>query len=228
MNGLSLLPEHSVNYLESHDGYTFGDFIRLGLGDVKKDQTIENIDTSVKLTGQQMKLNKLGALFLFTSRGITMISEGQEFARTKVISNSNGVPDPEKGKLDHNSYNKDNETNYINYNHAELNSDLLNYYKGLIKLRNKFEAFRRAEKNDVYFFDINDNHFALGYLLEYKNDKFIALFNANVDRKEEFILPEGEWNILVNSDNAGTDSLGIVQNKMSLESSTGVVLINRK
>ncbi len=228
MNGLSLVPEHSVNYLESHDGYTFGDFTRLGLGDVKKDQTIENIDTSVKLTGQQMKLNKLGALFLFTSRGITMISEGQEFARTKVISDNNSVPDPDKGKLDHNSYNKDNETNYINYNHAEINSDLLNYYKGLIILRNKFEAFRRTEKNDVHFFGTNDNHFALGYLLEYKNDKFIVLFNAGINKTEEFILPEGEWNILVNSDNAGTESLGSVKNKMSLEPSTGVVLINRK
>ncbi|MCK7523758.1 MAG: hypothetical protein MZV64_42115 [Ignavibacteriales bacterium] len=30
--GLFQKPEHSVNYLESHDGYTLGDFIRLGLG----------------------------------------------------------------------------------------------------------------------------------------------------------------------------------------------------
>ena len=33
--GLFQKPDHSVNYLESHDGYTLGDFIRLGLGDVK-------------------------------------------------------------------------------------------------------------------------------------------------------------------------------------------------
>ncbi len=35
-HGLFKLPEHSVNYLESHDGYTLGDFIRLGWVMLKK------------------------------------------------------------------------------------------------------------------------------------------------------------------------------------------------
>jgi pullulanase/glycogen debranching enzyme len=222
--GLCIYPEHSVNYLEAHDGYTFGDFIRLGIGSVGIDQVIENIDEHVKLTEQQLKLNKLGALFLFTSRGITMISEGQEFARTKVISNNNSARDPNKGKLDHNSYNKDNETNYINYKHAEINCELLNYYKGLIKLRTEFEAFRRAEKENAHFFNINDNPFAIGYLLEYKSDKFIVLFNANNEREEEFLLPDGEWSILVNPETAGVVSLGKISSKIILECSTGVVL----
>ena len=113
--GLFQKSDHSVNYLESHDGYTLGDFIRLGLGDVKKDQVIKNVDEFVKLTPTQLKLNKLAALFLFTSRGITMISEGQEFARSKVIPFNIPVDDPHKGMIDHNSYEKDNETNYINY-----------------------------------------------------------------------------------------------------------------
>ena len=51
-----------------------------------KEQLIDDLNKNVKLTEQQLKLNKLGALFLFTSRGITMISEGQEYARSKVIA----------------------------------------------------------------------------------------------------------------------------------------------
>ena len=222
--GLFQLPQHSVNYLESHDGYTLGDFIRLGLGDISKDQIIKDPDKHVKLTGHQLKLNKLGALFLFTSRGITMISEGQEFSRSKVIAMNNNIKDPHKGMIDHNSYDKDNETNYINYDHAIINEDLLNYYKGLIELRKKYEAFRRAKYEQVHFLDIKDNPFALGYLLEYKDDSFIVLFNANPELREEFILPEGEWEILVNHDIAGVKSLGTITSKINIESSTGTIL----
>jgi pullulanase/glycogen debranching enzyme len=142
--GLFQKPEHAVNYLESHDGYTLGDFIRLGLGDVKKDQLIGNVNELVKLTPTQLKLNKIAALFLFTSRGITMIHSGQEYARSKIIANDENVNDKHKGMIDHNSYEKDNETNYINYNHAEINEELFDYYKGLIELRKRFEAFRRS------------------------------------------------------------------------------------
>ncbi len=149
--GLFQKPNYSVNYLESHDGYTLGDFIRLGLGDVKKDQVINDADKSVKLSSQQLKLNKLAALFLFTSRGITMIHSGQEFARSKIIPQNIPEKDPHKGIIDHNSYEKDNETNYINYNQVKINQDLFNYYKGLIELRKKYEAFRRADYSDVIF-----------------------------------------------------------------------------
>jgi len=222
--GLFKLPEHSVNYLESHDGYTLGDFIRLGLGDVKKDEQIEDVDEHIKLTWQQLKLNKLAALFLFTSRGITMISEGQEFARSKVISNNNDFKDKYKGMLDHNSYEKDNETNYINYNHAKTNTDLLNYYKGLIELRQKYEAFRRADYEQVHFFDVQDNPFAMGYMLDYGSDKFIVLFNANMEMTEEFFLPEGEWEILVDANNAGVEPVTVISSKAVLDPSTGIVL----
>ncbi len=223
-NGLFREPHHSVNYLESHDGYTIGDFIRLGLGDVMKKKIIKDVDKYVKLLPMQLRLNKLAALFLFTSRGIIMIHSGQEFARSKVIPPDVKVPDEHKGTIDHNSYNKDNETNYINYNHAKINIELLNYYKGLIQLRKKYDAFRRAGYNDVNFFKIKNNTFALGYQLEFNNDVFMVLLNANPKLKEEFILPEGEWNILVNPAVAGIEILGTVKKRLVIEASSGYVL----
>ncbi len=226
-HGLFKIPEHSINYLESHDGYTLGDFIRLGLGDVKEDQIIEDVDEHVKLTAQQLKLNKLAALFLFTSRGITMISEGQEFARSKVIPKDLGVSDKRNGMIDHNSYDKDNETNYINYNHAKINEDLLNYYKGLIKLRKKYEAFRRADYEQLHFFDVKDNPFAMGYMLDYKSNKFIVLFNASTEITEEFFLPEGDWEILVDARSAAVDPITVISAKAVLDPSTGIVLKKR-
>ena len=223
-HGLFRSVEHSVNYLESHDGYTLGDFIRLGLGDISKKQVIDDPNENVKLTEQQLKLNKLAALFLFTSRGITMISEGQEFARSKVIPVNTNISDPHQGRIDHNSYDKDNETNYINYDHAKINEGLLDYYKGLIKLRKKSEAFRRAEYNQVHFFDVKNNSFAIGYLMEYKGDTFIVILNANTKISEEFLLPDGDWDVLVDSENAGTESLGSINSKVNLAPSTGIVL----
>lgn len=214
---------HSVNYLESHDGYTFGDFIRIGLGNVKPNEIIKNADKNAKLTPEQLKLNKLGALFLLTSRGIVMISEGQEFARSKVIPLNVKVDDPQKGMIDHNSYDKDNETNYINYKYAELNKDLFNYYSGLIKLRETFGAFRRAKYDEVKFFEMKTD-FTLGYQINYNSENFVVLFNADPSNGIDFNLPEGDWDILVNPDKAGINSLGTVKEKITVQPSSGFVL----
>ncbi len=225
--GLFQKKEHSVNYLASHDGYTLGDFIRIGTGAVKPDDVIKVVDSFVKLNPLELKLNKLAALFLFTSQGITMIQEGAEFARTKVIPYNEDIPDTNKGRIDNNSYNKDNSTNYINYKHAEINSDLVDYYKGLIALREKYPAFRRAKYSDVVFYKTNDNPFALGYHLNYNEEHFIVLFNANREKTESFNLPEGEWEILADKDKAGLKPLGNISNSVDILPSTGMVLIRK-
>ncbi len=222
--GLFQKKEHSVNYLASHDGYTLGDFIRLGTGAVKPDEVINDADSLVKLNPLEMKLNKLGALFLFTSQGMTMVQEGDEFARTKVIPYNESVSDINKGKIDDNSYNKDNSTNYLNYKHAGINSDLVDYYKGLITLREKYAAFRRAKYEDIKFMDIKDNQSALGYRLDYEDEHFVVLFNANRDKTESFNLPEGKWDVLVNQVKAGLEPLDEISDKVELQPSTGMVL----
>ncbi|MDT3696037.1 MAG: alpha-amylase family glycosyl hydrolase [Ignavibacterium sp.] len=221
--GLFQKPGHSVNYLESHDGYTFGDFIRIGLGDVKPDEIIKDVDANAKLTQTQLKLNKLGALFLLTSRGMIMIHSGQEFARSKVIPLTN-QNDPNRGMIDHNTYDKDNEVNYINYNHTKLNSDLLDYYKGLIELRKKYKAFRKAEYDDVKFISVKENDFALCYELNYEDEQFIVLFNAHPLKEVTFNLPKGKWEVLVNKDKAGTKALNIVNGIITIPTTAGLVL----
>ncbi len=222
--GLFQKPEHSVNYLESHDGYSLGDFIRLGLGDVRRDEIIKDLDKKIKLTPHQLKLNKLAALFLFTSRGITMISEGQEFARSKVIPFNESEQDPQKGMIDHNSYDKDNETNYINYNHVKINQELFNYYKGLIGIRKKFETFRRADYNNIHFINVKENPFAFGYSTDYADEHFLVLFNANTKLQHEFILPEGEWQVFADENQAGVQPMRTVQQKVTINYSSGMIL----
>ena len=224
-HGLFQKKEHSVNYLESHDGYTLGDFIRIGSKEVKPEKVIKNVDKHAKLTPLQLKLNKLAALFLFTSQGMVMIHEGQEFARSKVIFPQENIPDNNKGMMDHNSYEKDNPTNYINYSHVLLNVELHDYYKGLISLRNRYESFKKAHYESIKFLDAADNPFALGYSIEFSGENFIVLFNANPEKQQAFSIPEGEWKILVNEEKAGVESIGILSEQIILHTSTGAVLM---
>ncbi|MBK7267617.1 MAG: pullulanase [Ignavibacteriales bacterium] len=221
--GLFRKKEHSVNYLESHDGYTLGDFIRIGLGDLKEGTTVLDVDKNAKLTPTQLKLNKLGALFLYTSQGMTMIHAGQEYGRSKVVPADVDVNDPYRGKVDHNTYDKDNEVNYINYEHVDLNKSLVAYYAGLAKLRSTYSAFRRAEYEEVKFMELKDE-FSLGYELNHGKDHFVVLFNANRDKKVEFTLPKGNFEVLVNAEKAGVKSLGKGKGKVILPPSTGMVL----
>jgi len=222
--GLFQKSEHSVNYLEAHDGYTLGDFIRLGIGKVKKDEVINDIDSNVELSNIEMKLHKLAAMFLFTSQGIAMIHEGQEFARSKVIAKQKDIEDEYMGTLDHNSYNKDNATNYLNYKHATINKELVDYYKGMIKLRTKHEAFRRADFDAYKFYKKPKNEFAISYLLTYKNKTYFIAFNSDKNKTTSFNLPIGWWQILADGNKAMSTKSKLIKNIIKLKPTTGIIL----
>lgn len=223
-NGVFQKKEHSVNYLESHDDNTMGDFIRMGTREVDQHKIIKDIEDNAKLTPIQMKLNKLAASFLYTAQGMLMIQAGQEYARSKVITFNSLASDTNKGRIDHNSYNKDNETNYINYNHSDLNKELVNYYSGLGALRTKYEAFRRAEEKNIKFFDVPENPFGLVYSIEHAKTGFLVLFNANNHNSYEWTLPEGNWEILVNEKTAGIKAIETVKGKILVKPISCIVL----
>jgi pullulanase len=95
-------------------------------------------------------------------------------------------------------------------------------------LRKTFPAFRRAEYENITFFKIYDNDFALGYQLKFDIDEFIVLLNAAQKVNEEFKLPEGNWDILVNSSKAGIEKLGEANGKIVVNPVNGYVLKKRK
>ncbi|HOP50788.1 MAG TPA: alpha-amylase family glycosyl hydrolase [Ignavibacteriales bacterium] len=183
-DGIYQFPFHSVNYLESHDDYTLGDFIRIAQKEYDERKVITNVENFVKISENSLKIHKLAAMFLFLSNGMVMIHEGQEFGRSKVIPYHINVDDKDKGKIDHNSYNKDNETNYINYNQVNVNKDLFDFYKNLIKLRKEVEAFRICSDDDIQFIDTNDE-FTLVFILRNKDDYYLIGMNANNDKDIE-------------------------------------------
>ena len=223
--GLFQRAEHSINYLESHDDHTFGDFVRIGLGGSEK---VDDVDANALLTREQLKLNKLGALFLFVSQGAVMIHEGQEWARSKVIA-ATDAPDDRVGHIDHNSYNKDNETNWLNFDHADQNSELMDYYKGLIRLRKSHPAFRESQESDFEFFDKGDNAMAFAFLLKKQSSgdshDFFVVLNGHREAPAKFQLPDGKWAVVVDGDRAGADEMYAAENIIEAPPSTGLVLM---
>ena len=211
---------HSINYLEAHDDHTFGDFVRIGNGDVDEHSVIHDRKENAKLSDKQLALNKLGALFLFTSQGITFMHEGQEWARSKVIADTN-VPDIYIGQIDHNSYNKDNETNWLNWNEKDMNYDLVNYYKGLIQFRKKYPEFRHSEPDDFEFIDVGEQ-VALAYILQ---DKFLVALNGDPINKLELDLPEGEWKVFVDGDKVDLKNSKILSGLFSVKPTSGIILL---
>lgn len=226
--GLFVKPEHSINYLESHDDHTFGDFVRLGMGRIKPEDRITDMTRHVRLDKQRMKVSKLGALFLMVSQGAIMIHEGQEFARSKVIAPTK-VPDPHQGQIDHNSYNKDNETNWINYAHKEINQELYNYYKGLIALRKAHSALRRSHRKDIHFLKF-DNEFSLGFWIDKNSSKdshdILVLMNADPIKKVKFKIPYGVWSLVVDEDHTGNDILKTgISDEIEVSPRSGLVML---
>ncbi|MCR4437710.1 MAG: alpha-amylase family glycosyl hydrolase [bacterium] len=225
--GLYLDPAHAVNYLESHDDHTFGDFVRIGNGDVREDDVVVDLDAHARLTERQMRLNKLGALFLFTSQGMVMMAEGQEFARSKVIARCD-LPDVRCGTIDHNSYNKDDETNYLNYRHADINRELVDYYRGLIALRKAHPSFRRASKDEIHFFN-GPLLFSFGYLVDGRwlgdSHDFVVVLNGDPQQEAAMALPEGTWWTVVDHRTAGLEPFGPpVRGLVKVPPTSGMVL----
>jgi len=217
---------HSVNYLESHDGYTLGDFIRISLKPELQDEKIDNREEHVKLNASELKVAKLAALSLFTAQGITMIHTGQEFARSKIIAKT-PYPDDEVGKMDHNSYQKDNETNWINFDDIRLNSSLFDYYRGLIQVRKHSPALRKCEPHEISF-EHYGNPLVITFYISGNESRdlndYYVLLNASGKEEANCKLPEGTWEVIANKDIVSLQSIDIARGTVKIEPQSGMLL----
>lgn len=225
--GLFNTSAHSVNYIESHDGYTLGDFIRISLDESKIDKTFKHKREVTQLSTKELNISKLAALTLFVSQGVTMLHCGQEWGRSKLIFDSNNV-DPRNGKIDHDSYNKDNETNWLNFNEIEINRSLYNYYVGLIELRKKSPALRKANPEDIHFKVYNDPlHVTFSIKTSKDTDiyEYYISLNGNPAQENYIVLPDGKWQVLVDHRNASINkATKTIENSYTLPPSSGVLL----
>ncbi|MBT3194578.1 MAG: hypothetical protein HN341_18685, partial [Verrucomicrobia bacterium] len=172
-------PLQSVNYLESHDDMCLTDELST---DPKKDGT--------KLTDELAAKSRLGATLLYTSLGIPMIAEGQEFLRSKF-----GI---------HNSFNDGDRVNALRWKDRDrpLARKTQEYYAGLAQLRTSpmGGAFKVGASIplDHYRWIRPREKAALGYMVNVDGTSegaaFVVLVNA-CKRSVGFDVrfPAGQW-----------------------------------
>ncbi|MDX9778341.1 MAG: alpha-amylase family glycosyl hydrolase [bacterium] len=218
----------SLNYLESHDGYTLGDFIRIHLRDSGKN-ALKDPEEHLRLDETESRLHRMAALMLCCSQGILMIHAGQEFARSKVIVKVPGVEDPHAGEMDEDSYSKDNETNYLNDEDMQINADLLAYYRNLFLLRSNYPELRKAERNNIAPLYDKDNPFALGCRIDTPKRSIALLLNTSPEKEAHFDLAAAGWLILADIEKAGGEDPKLLdQPHIVLDPRSALLLLKEK
>ncbi|MDZ7797276.1 MAG: DUF3459 domain-containing protein [Candidatus Marinimicrobia bacterium] len=217
-----------MNYLASHDEYTLGDFIRIS---VRKNGNIaaKDHDEHISLSEEEKFLHHLAAFILFCSQGVLMLHAGQEYARSKVIVNVPGVKDPQAGQLDRDSYAKDNETNYMDLHDKEINRQLYDYYRRLIALRKEFPELRSADREQISWIQAKGSEFGLAYRIDGPGRSAVVLVNSSPEKKAEFDLQEGGWNIHADLEEVSISPISQHKDaKLSLGPRSALLLVKEK
>ena len=203
-------PDQTVNYASCHDNMTLYDRLTQSC----PDNTVE----------ERIRMNNLAAAIYMTSQGIPFVHAGEEMLRSKPMWN---------GQFDHNSYKSSDKVNSLKWDNLNdpVYQDVADYYAGLIAFRKAHPALRMTDAEEVAAhitalpgldFNVVACHISAGANGE--ENEIIAIFNP---RSSETVvtLPEGEWNICVNAQDAGTASLGKAQGEVTVESISAMVLV---
>ncbi len=153
-------PVDVINYTSCHDNYTLFDKIRLCNPNISMDDAI--------------KENLLAISIVMLSQGVPLLHAGEEILRTKTDSDGSYVSD---------SVRSDDSVNGIDYSKLEDEKymEVYNYYKGLVKLRKKYNMFRIDNKTDAekcISFKETGNDGVIEYHINKNGHEVITIFNA--------------------------------------------------
>ena len=137
-------PADSVLYIDCHDGLTLHDSLCLNT---------DADESSVEGRAQLLKRLKLANALLLTSQGIVFIHAGQEFGRSKALSEKKeGMPETESWFVK-NSYKSTDSINRIHWqpetDAEKTYSRLMPYTQGLISLRKSHKVFRLKTQAEI-------------------------------------------------------------------------------
>lgn len=197
-----------VNYTSAHDNYTLWDKLVITMhGAVGKNNEYcesaagpydEKIFT--ERFEDVVSANKLAAMMYFTFQGYIFLQAGEEFGRTKLG--------------DSNSFRSEATVNMLRWHQTVEYADLLSYYKGLIRLRKKLPGLcdksakagqriteRTVHSAGVVSFRVDNRVMEGKHTSGEGYDKLWIAYNAS-DKAAELSLPEGEWVILADGQEA--------------------------
>ncbi len=204
-------PAKSVNYVSCHDGLTMFDKIAL---------SVPKADFA-----ERVKRNNLAAAFYILAQGVPLMLAGEEMLRVKHH------PD---GKAEHNSYNCPDSVNSIKWSDLEKPEyqKVFDYYKGLIAFRKAHGALRMRNAQDAcshitIIEDTKPGTLAFhiwGNVNGETAEAIYVIFNSNSEDME-FALPVGRWNICINGETAGTETLYSAEEKITVPAFSAMVMI---
>lgn len=158
---------------------------------------------------------------------MAILQAGDEFARGKVIADRS-LPETTPGAIDHNSCEKDDETDWLINTYAGLNRAFTDYYRGCIVARSMFASLRRVPFS-AYTFLAPVTSLAGGYLIdEHLTGLPLAavVANANRDTAAEYDNPNGRWSVLVGGTHAATEELReVAGRRVTVPCGTGPLLM---
>lgn len=179
-------PDQAINYVSAHDNNTLWDKL-----------SFSNIDDSEET---KKAMQKLANAIVLTSQGIPFIHSGVEFCRTKY-----GVED---------SVRSEDSINWLDWDRKAEFIDVVEYYKGLLKLRREHNAFRMNSVDQIkrhleFITDTPKNTVAF-ILKNYANNdiwkEIVVIYNTN-KTAVNINIPDGIWNVTVNKYNSGTETI---------------------
>ena len=203
--------EQQIIYASCHDNMTLWDEI-----------SSSNPDDSLE---DRIKQNLLSAAIVYTSQGVPFILAGEEILRTKENVD---------GSFNHNSYNAPDSVNSIKWYtlNDPVHNTVLDYYKGLIAFRKAHASLTMTgDATKYYTFSEGLDEGVIAYELKgVEEEQAEAIFAVYNPRSEAVTvtLPEGNWNIYVQGDKAGTTSLGVVSGTVTVDAISCTVLVKEK
>ena len=202
------VPSQCVNYTSCHDNYTLWDKLVVSNQGKTKEEIIA--------------MNKLAAAIVFTSQGIPFIHAGEEILRSKPDETA------EYGYQE-NSFKSSDKVNSIKWDTKKENMDTFKYYQGLIAFRKATEGLRLKTKEEVEesieFLPIQPG--VVSYVISTKKETLFIAYNAN-EEQVTLQLPEGEFEVYVNKQQAGIKPISKEKNTVLVEAVSAIVLKKRE
>lgn len=163
-------------------------------------------------------MNKLSAAIVITSQGIPFSLGGEEFCRSK--------------DGDENSYASSRKENMLDWENVDLYSDVIEYYRGLYKIRDAFAAFSdstAATANSLtYLSDVPKG--VTGYTINNtesgKWSQMCVIFNGSDSAQN--VTAKGDWVVLADNKTAGLRNIKNVTNSVKVEAHSAVIMVDTK
>ena len=208
--GWANVPSQCVTYASCHDNLCLYD---------KLVGSVYGADGKYRKRYEDLvAMNKLSAAIVITSKGIPFSLGGEEFCRSK--------------DGDENSYASSRKENMLDWENVDLYSDVIEYYRGLYKIRDAFAAFSdstAATANSLtYLSDVPKG--VMGYTINNtesgKWSQMCVIFNGSDSAQN--VTAKGDWVVLADNKTAGLRNIKNVTNSVKVEAHSAVIMVDTK